>query len=177
MGPFLRAMVIPFFVALFPTVWYVNRNLTTERLPPAVEPTTELITVALGGAVVGSLVFAAAVARLSGHRLENESHAVPYRQRVLQPDGTALVVFFSFIFVSFIWALTEMAGFGPAWLGELLQLLLTPLAIPLLLFTPLAIHFHWAVIGGLVLCVLWMSLLGTILSDILHRRSLPLPTP
>ena len=96
-----------------------------------------------------------------------------YRQRVFHPDNTALVVFFVFIAVSFVFILTEMVGFGPAWLGAFLQILLIPVAIPLLVLAPLAIQFHWAVIAGLVLCVLWMSLLGNVISDIVHGRPLP----
>ncbi|WP_440771902.1 hypothetical protein [Natronorubrum sp. DTA28] len=170
----VRTMVIPFFMALFPAVWYINRNVTTERLPPYTEPTTELVAVAIGVAVFGSIVFAAVVALFWQQRSETEQYALPYRQRVFQPDNTALAVFGIFIAVSFVWALIEMAGTGPAWLGELLQIILTPLAIPLVVLAPLAIQFHWAVILGLVLCVLWMSLLGTIFSDIVHHRSLPL---
>ncbi|MFP8955777.1 hypothetical protein ACLI4Y_03545 [Natrialbaceae archaeon A-CW3] len=161
-------------MALFPMVWYINRNVMTERLPPYMKPTTELVTIAIGVAVLGSIVFAVVVALFRHQSSENEQYKLTYRQRVFQPDNTALVVFATFISLSFIWALIEMAGFGPAWLGGLLQIILIPLAIPLLILGPLAIQFHWAVILGLVLCVLWMSLLGNILSDIAHHRSLPL---
>lgn len=174
MERFIRAMVIPFFMALFPAVWYINRNVTREQLPPYTEPTTELVTISIGVAVFGSIVFATAVALFSHQSDEKEQYKLTYRQRVFQPDNTALVVFFSFISASFVWALIKMAGVGPVWLGELLQIILTPLAIPLLVLAPLAIQFHWAVILGLALTVLWMSLLGNIFSDIAHRRSLPL---
>lgn len=176
MRRFIRAMVIPFFMALFPAVWYINRNVTTERLPPYTEPTTELVAVATGVAVFGSIVFAAVVALFRHQSSENEQCKLTYRQRVFQPDDTALAVFFMFISIAFVWALIEMGGFGPAWLGELLQLFLAPLALPLLILAPLAIQFHLAVILGLVLCVLWMSLLGTVFSDVVHHRSLPLLT-
>ncbi|WP_245724225.1 hypothetical protein [Natronorubrum texcoconense] len=172
----IRPMVIPFFMALFPAVWYINRNVTTERLPPYTEPTTEVVAIAIGTAVFGSTVFAAVVARFRQQRGETEQYTLPYRQRLFQPDNTALAVFGIFIAVSFVWALIEMAGFGPAWLGELLQISLIPIAIPLVVLAPLAIHFHWAVVLGLVLCVLWMSLLGTVFSDVVHRRTLPLLT-
>lgn len=174
MRQFIHAMVIPFFMALFPAVWYVNRNVATEGRSPYTEPTTGLVAVAIGVAVIGSIVFAASMALFRAKCKEKEQYTLPYRQRVFQPDDTALVVFFVFIAVSFVWALIEMGGFGPAFVGDLLQILLIPVAIPLLVLAPLAIQWYLAVIVGLMLCVLWMSLLATAVSDIVHKRSLPL---
>ncbi len=174
----VRSAVIPFVMLLVPAVWYINRNVTTERLPPYTEPTAGLVAGALGLAVFGSLLFAAVVVAFVGpRRSEDEPHELPYRRRVFRPDDTALVVFAGFILVSLVWALIGLAGFGPGWLGEPLQILLSPLALPLLVLAPLAIQFHWAVLLGLVLCVLWMSLLATVISDLVHRRSLPLIAP
>lgn len=53
-------------------------------------------------------------------------------------------------------------------------MILSPLAIPLMILLPFSMHFHWALVLGLVLSVLWMSLLGLILSDIIHNRALPI---
>ncbi|MCU4752150.1 hypothetical protein OB919_09165 [Halobacteria archaeon AArc-curdl1] len=173
MRQFVRAMIIPFFMALFPAVWYINRNVTTERLPPYTEPTTELVAIAIGIAVFGSIVFAAILARFRHETNTNGPHTLPYRQRIFQPDDTALSVFGLFVSSSFVWALIEMAGFGPPWLGGVLEILLIPVALPLFVLAPLAIQFHWAVILGLVLCVLWMSFLGNVFSDVLHQRPVP----
>ena len=173
MRQFVRAMVIPFFMALFPAVWYINRNLTTARLPPHTEPTTTLVVAAIGIAVFGSLVFAVIVAQFRRRDSKTPSQPVPYPQRIFQPDTTALVIFGCFVATAFVWALIEMVGFGPAWLGRFLEFLLIPVALPLLVLAPFAIRFHWAVVLGLVLCVLWMSLLGTLFSDVVHQRSGP----
>ena len=169
MRQFIRAMVVPFFVALFPAVWYINRNVATRGLSPDSDSTTGLVAIALGVAILGSIVFAAVVAFFRDDRRETGQYTVPYRQRVLQPDTTALVVFFIFISVSSVWAVIEMGGVGPAVIGEILQILLLPAAIPLLVLAPLAIQFHWAVIVGLMLCVLWMSLLGNLVSDVVRK--------
>ena len=166
-------MVIPFFMALFPAVWYINRNVMTEQLLPYTEPTPDLVVLAITVAIVGSLLIAAVITFFRDQNNVEDSE-LRYRQRVFHPDNTALVVFFVFIAVTFVFILTEMVGFGPAWLGAFLQILLIPVAIPLLVLAPLAIQFHWAVIAGLVLCVLWMSLLGNVISDIVHGRPLPL---
>lgn len=167
-------MVIPFFIPLFPAVWYLNRNIMTERLPPYIEPTTELLTAAIGVTILGSALFAV-VASLLFHQFGKQStDELSYFQRVLHPPDTPLRIFLGFIIVILIWGIIEIGGFGPDWVGELLQILLVPLAIPLVILIPFAIHFHWAVILGLVCCVLWMSLLANVFSDILTNRSLSL---
>ncbi|WP_247002810.1 hypothetical protein [Halosolutus gelatinilyticus] len=168
----LRAAVIPFFMALFPAVWYIDRNVLSEQLYPHVEPTAGLIGLAVGAAIVGSAAFAAVLALFRSKTVDDERE-LPYRQRVLQPDSTALVVFFGFIVVTLGWALVEVAEIGPSQLGDALSVLLIPLSIPLLVLAPFTIRYHWALILGLVLCVLWMSLLATVSSDVIRRRSLP----
>lgn len=172
MKDFIRAMVVPFFMLLFPAVWYINRNVMTEQLPPYIEPTTGLVALSIGGAVFSSALFATVFALIQRQTHEGTGQASPYRQRIVQPDTTALRVFFGFISVYFGVALVEIGGIGPSWLGELLYIALVPLGVPLLVLIPFAIHFHWALILGLVLCVLWMSLLSTIISDIVHSQSL-----
>ncbi len=93
MKEFARAMIVPFFMVLFPAVWFVNRNLTTEQLPPTVEPSAGLILLGLAGSVVGSAAVAAPLAFLGQNR-SVPSEDLPYRQRIFQPDTDALVVFF-----------------------------------------------------------------------------------
>ncbi|MXV61396.1 hypothetical protein GS429_04815 [Natronorubrum sp. JWXQ-INN-674] len=161
-------MVVPFFVALFPAVWYLNRNLTSERLPPYTEPTTELLLASIGAAIIGSVVFAMVVALITSRRGTNESGGL-YRRRILRPSGPALRVFGLLIAVVFGWALTEFVGVGPLWVEIVFSILVLPLSIPFLLLAPLAIRFHWAVVLGLALCVLWLSLLATVVSDLLRR--------
>lgn len=101
MKDFIRAMVVPFFMVLFPAVWYINRNVMTEQLPPYTEPTAELIAFTIGIAVFVSTLFATVFALVRRQHNDDTEHKSPYRQRVFQPDKTALVVFFSFISVIF----------------------------------------------------------------------------
>lgn len=165
-------MVVPFFIPLFPAIWYINRNLLTEQLPPYTEPTTELLVSAVGVSILGSILFATVVTAFI-HRWSNQSDDhVPYRLRLFTPNSTALVLFLSFMFVVLIWGIIEIGNLGPAWVGELLQILLIPLAVPLVVLAPFTIQFHWAVIFGLVLCVLWMSFLANVCSDLVDHRSL-----
>lgn len=166
----LRKIVVPFFMAFFPTVWYINRNLMTEQLPPRTEPTTALVAFAVGVAVVGSAIFAAIVARFSRHRAGRD-HEVSYRYRVFRPDNTTMGIFFCFVTLSGLLLLVESSGLGPAWLGDVLALVLVPVVLPFLVLAPLAIQFHWAVVIGLVLCVPWMSLVATVIADGLHSIS------
>ncbi|WP_436348872.1 hypothetical protein [Natronorubrum sp. FCH18a] len=174
MKKYIHRMIIPFFMILFPAVWYINRNVMTEQLPPHTEPTTELVAVSIGVAVLGSTLFATIFVFLRRQSNADTVHELTYRQRVFQPDKTALEVFSCFIAVSFLWTIFEMGGVGPSWLAEPLYVLLAPIGIPLVVLAPLAIRFHWAVILGLIFCVLWMSLLANIASDIIHDRPLPM---
>lgn len=171
---FIRRMIIPFFVPLFPAVWYINRNVMTAQLPPSIEPTVELVALSIGVAVLGSILFAIVFAVLSRQSNGDPEYELSYRQRVVQPDTTALGVFSCFIGLCILLGIFEMGGIGSVWLEEALYVLLAPLSVPLLVLAPLAIRFHWAVIIGLILCVLWMSLLATIASDIIHGKPLPL---
>lgn len=98
---FVHALVVPFFMVLFPAVWYINRNLTTEELPPHIKPSTELVAVAIGVSVLGSIVFATVIALFTRESGESKQQTLPYRQRIFQPDSTALTVFFFFIALSF----------------------------------------------------------------------------
>lgn len=172
MKEFVRAMIVPFFAVLFPAVWYINRNVMTEQLYPYTEPTPELLALSLGIAVVCSLVFSMGVALFRQQR-GKKPHEIQYRQRVFQPDNTALAVFFSFMWLVFVWALVEMGGIGPSWIRTVLQVLILPFAFPLLILGPFALRWHWAVILGLICCVLWMSVIGIVVSDIAHDRPLP----
>ncbi|WP_229504707.1 hypothetical protein [Natrinema versiforme] len=74
-----------------------------------------------------------------------------------------------FVSLAFLWAVVALAGIGPAWLGGLLSVPLALLGLPLVLLSPLAIRFHWAVVLGLVGSVVWMAVLATVLSDAVHR--------
>lgn len=168
MNSFIRATVVPFFVALFPLVWYINRNLTTDRLPPYVEPSTVVVLGALLGAVAISAVFGALVAVLTRTDVESERR-LPYHRRVLRPDTTSLNVFLGFIGMLLLWAPVGLVGVGPDWLAEALLVLLVPFGIPFLVLAPFAMHFHWAVVLGLVLSVLWMSLLAVLITDKIIR--------
>lgn len=174
MRDLLRAMIIPFFMSFIPAVWYINRNVLTEQLPPYIEPTTELLVTLIGVAVFASILFAAVFALFSRQTGENDLHESPYHVRIFNPDDTALLFFFSFMSIITVWALIEVGDLGLVWVGELLQILLAPLALPLVVFAPLAIQFHWAVVLSLVFCVLWMSFLGIVLSDTINGRSVPL---
>lgn len=174
MKDFIRRMVIPFFMLLFPAVWYINRNVLTDRLPPRVEPTTDVVALSIGVAVLGSLLFGTAFAVFWRYDDVDMNYKLPYPQRVFQPDTTALGVFSCFIGVTVLWAIFEMGGVGPLWFGDAFYVLLTPIVVPFLVLAPLVIQFHWAVIVGLVFSVLWMSFLATIVSDIIHGRPLPL---
>ena len=165
-----RAMVVPFFMVLFPALWYLNRNILSEQLYPYIEPTLELVTIYLGVSVLGSVVFATVFAVFRQRDFEDERE-LTYGQRVFQPDQTAIVIFLLFVFLTFVLGLIEQFEIGPSWIGDLLPLLLVPLGLPMLVLAPLAIAFHWAVILGLVLCVLWMSLLANKLSDSINRHS------
>ncbi|WP_222919733.1 hypothetical protein [Natrinema sp. SYSU A 869] len=170
----LRAAIVPFFIVLFPAVWYVNRNLTTAQLPPSTEPSVVLIAGGLGASVVGSAAFAVAVTRAvyRWSDVDDERELVRY-QRIFRPDNTSLAVFAGFISLTFLWAVVVLAGVGPAWVGELLSVPLGLLGLPFVLLLPLGIRFHWAVVLGLVCSVVWMMGLATVLSDTIHRWSAP----
>ena len=173
MRRYLRVMIVPFFMVFFPALWFVNRNVSTAHLPPQMEPTTGLVITGVAIATVGSFLVAMAMASLIPWD-EAEESELTFRQRLFQPDDTALKVFALFVTISLLFAVSQMSHRAPVWIGESLQLLLIPLAIPFIVLAPLSIFFHWAVIIGLVLSVLWMSLLGNVISDIVHGRSLPL---
>lgn len=168
MRGYLRGMVVPFFAAFVPAVWYVDRNLTTDRLPPYVEPGPALIVGALGAAAVGSIAVAAVVALF--RRRDTAERPLPYRQRTFRPDGRALGIFFGFLSLCLLLALVEMVGIGPPWLATALYPVLVPIALPFVVLAPLAIRYHWAVVLGLVASVLWMSFLATAVADALERR-------
>ena len=170
-------MLIPFFIVLFPAVWYINRNIMTEQLPPYTEPTTELVVLSTGVAVFSALVLAAVVTFFTYQQNTAEPSKLPYRRRVFQPEGMHLALFCLFTALTGLWFLIDIVGIGPSLLGDVLTVLVALLGLPFLIFAPLAIHFHWAVILGLVLCVLWISLLSSICSDIIHDRPLPILNP
>lgn len=160
-------MVVPFFAALFPAVWYVNRNLTTASLPPSTEPSLELLAVGIGVSIAGSAIIAFVSAFVSRRVVTDES--VPRYRRVVRLDDASLVTFAGFVSLAFLWAVVALAGIGPAWLGGLLSVPLALLALPFVLLSPLAIRFHWAVVLGLAGSVVWMAVLATVLSDVVHR--------
>lgn len=154
MNAFLRAAIVPFCMALFPALWYIGRNLTTERLPPYVQPTTELLAVSVVLAILGAAVVGAILASLGRHGVEDERR-LPIRRRLFQLDERSSRVFVAIVAVFLLWAL--FALFGPPWLEVVAYVVLVPFALPFFVLAPLAIHFHWAVVLGLVLSVVWMS--------------------
>ena len=171
MRGFARTMIVPFCMALFPSIWYINRNVMTERLPPRTEPTTELVAGSITIAIVSSLCFAAVFASLWPRTQTGSDQTVSYYQRIIRPEGTALTVFLCFNISIFIWAAVELGGVGPSWVGDVLSAVLSPLGFPLLILAPLTIRFHWAVIIALIFCVLWMSLLANVGSDLANSRA------
>ncbi|AFZ72913.1 hypothetical protein [Natronobacterium gregoryi] len=170
MNEFVRAMVVPFFMALFPAVWFVNRNLTTAQLPPTVEPSAGLILLGLAGSVVGSAAVAALLAFVGRDR-SVPSEELPYRQRIFQPDTDALLVFAALVALCAGWALVAFAGIGPAVLGHVLTFAMILPGLPLLVLAPLAIHSTIATIVGLAACALWLSVLSVGTAELTRKRS------
>ena len=163
-------MVVPFFATLVPMLWYVNRNVTTEQLPPHAEPAAWLVAGSVAGAVAVSTVVGVVFAQFRRRDVDDE-RTLPYRQRVLQPDSTACSIFLAFVGVIGLWAFVELTALVPWWLEAVLLVpLLTVyvLGLPFLLLGPIARHAHWAVVVGLVATVLWTSLLATVLADALQ---------
>jgi len=174
MRALLRALIIPFFMIFTPAVWYINRNILTGQFPLYTEPTAEHLVISIGVAVLVSTLFAIVFALFSRQASEKQPHELSYPVRIFNPDNRALLFFFSFMSIISGWMLIEAGGFGPVWAGALLQILLTPLAVPVVVFAPLVIQFHWAVVISLILSILWMSFLAIVLSDITSGRSVPL---
>ncbi|ADD05646.1 uncharacterized protein Nmag_2077 [Natrialba magadii ATCC 43099] len=168
MNDFVRAMVVPFFMALFPAVWFVNRNLTTAQLPPTVEPSAGLILLGLAGAVVGSAAVAALLAAV-GRNQSVAAEELPFRQRVFQPDTASLTVFLALVGLCALWALVAFAGIGPAILGDALTFVMLLPGLPLLVLAPLAIHSAVATTVGLVACALWLSVLSVGTTELVGR--------
>lgn len=171
MTPLVRGMIVPFFAFLFPMVWYANRNLTTDVLPPRLEPSTDLILVALGAAAATALVLAAVLSVLHRRLLANGSNRL--RRWVFEPDDRTLAVFLCQIVILAVWALPALVGVGP----DALELALTPLVglfgLPLLLVVPFALEAsplaHTLVVVALPASAVWMVILAAITADRLER--------
>lgn len=167
MNPFLRGMVVPFFAALLPTVWYVNRNLTTAALPPTVDPTPGLIALGLVVAVIGASVVGAIVSLLLPTSAA-EPRELAHLRRVLYPPTDALVAFLGCMGLLGAAAAVAFPELGPGWLRTVLLTAAAPLVLPFLLLAPVAIFSHLATVVGLAACPLWCSLLANLAVDYLR---------
>lgn len=170
MAPFARAVVVPFFVALFPALWYVNRNVTTAVLLPRVDPTTETIALAVAVAVVGSAAFAAIVAPFVRRLLAGSSGRL---QRALVPDNRTLLVLCGFVCGIATYTLSAIAGIGPSWLATLSLPIAVLVALPFLLLAPFflkaSLIAHTIAVAGLAASALWMAVLATSIVDAIDR--------
>lgn len=163
-GSLPRAMVLPFLVALFPSLWFVNRNVTSDVLPPAVEPTTGRIAGALALAVLGSI----AVAIVAGTVLREVAadREGSRLRRIVHPDDETLRVLALLLLVVFAWATVALGGIGPDWLEYAFWPVMIVVGLPFLLLAPLAIS-SWAwVVLGLALCAVWLSVLSVTIADL-----------
>ncbi|MCU4972597.1 hypothetical protein OB955_07570 [Halobacteria archaeon AArc-m2/3/4] len=166
MGDFARGLVVPFFAALFPAVWYINRDVASEHHSP--EPSTSNIVLSIVAALVGAVVIAV-VGSLVVRALCRDADR-PWLRRVLVPDRRSLAVYGVLILGLLGWSLTEMAGLGPSWLSAVLEPVFYLAAVPLLLLGPIAIHSYPAVVLGLALSAIWLSILSTVVAGVLERR-------
>lgn len=163
MDTFGREIVVPFFALLFPLLWYVNRNLTTDVLPPTVEPSPELIAVGIAVAVAGATV-GAAISSILLRRYDGESASTSRVRQVLVPPPRALRLFLGCMAIVGAIAAILFSGGGPEWLRTMLLIAVVPFAVPFVLLAPLAIHSHLATILGLVCIPLWCSLVSTLVA-------------
>ncbi len=163
MDTFGRGIVVPFFAILFPLLWYVNRNLTTDVLPPTVEPSFGLIAAGIAVAVVGAAVGAAITSMLL-RRYDGESASTSRVRRVFVPPPRALRLFLGCMAVIGVIAAILFSGGGPEWLRTVLLVAVVPFVVPFVLLAPLAIHSHLATILGLVCIPLWCSLVSTLVA-------------
>lgn len=159
MTRFTRGLVVPFFAAFFPAVWYVNRDVASEHHPPT-DPTSETVAMALVVALIGA-VAVAVVASLVIDRTLRESNA-PRLRRVLVPDRRPLAVYAAFVAGLLAWSLAEMVGVGPPVLATVLSPVFFVSVVPLVVLAPLAIHSYPAVIVGLALSAVWLAVLSTL---------------
>lgn len=166
---FARALVLPFFVTLFPALWYVNRNLTTAVLPPNIEPTTELVLWGVVGSVLLSLVVSLCVAPITywiatgGERPREKDRF----RRVLLPDRRELLVVSVLLVGLLLFALTDLAGFDTA-VGVIGWPFALAVGLPMLAVAPLAIHSHFFTVFGLTASAVWMIVLGTFVVDLFN---------
>lgn len=157
----LRAMIVPFVAVLFPALHIVYRAFGTAA--------PDRLILGVFGAILVALLVAVALAWFRRRNVD-EPRQLPRAQRILQPEDTALRVFGLFAAIGVLWATVTIAAVGPSWIAAAMSILVAPLGAPLIVLGPLAIGFYWAVVLGYVLSVLWMSLLATVVSDLLHAR-------
>ena len=157
-GSLPRAMILPFLMALFPSLWFVNRNVTSDVLPPAVEPTAGRIAGALALAVLGSV----AVAIVAGIILREfgADREGSWLRRVVHPDDETLRILALLLVVVFAWATVALGGVGPDWLEYAFWPVMIVVGLPFLLLAPLAIGSWVWVVLGLALCAVWLSVLS-----------------
>ncbi|WIV68387.1 hypothetical protein [Natrialbaceae archaeon AArc-T1-2] len=168
--PFLRAMVVPSLMALFPALWFVNRNVTTAVLWPHLEPTADVIVGAVVLAVLGALVVGVIGAALVRSVVGDRPGSFP--ARVFVPDDRSLGVLAIWLVVIAGWAAVAMVDVGPFWLEYPFWPIVVVAGLPFLVLAPVAIHSWTAVVIGLVACALWLSALSAVLADALESREL-----
>lgn len=170
MASFARALVVPFFVALFPALWYVNRNVTTAVLPPRVDPTTETIALAVAVAVLGSVGVAAVAAPFVQRLLDGSSGRL---RRALVPENRTLLAISGLLCGVAAYALSAIAGVGPSWLATLSLPIALLVALPFLFLVPFFIEAspiaHTIAVAGLAASALWMAVLATSIVDAIDR--------
>lgn len=157
-----RVLLVPFCMALFPAIHYLNRNLTTTRLPPEIEPTPTTLAVAALVALVGSAAFALITAALVRPYLV--APGTPADRGLLDhaiaPDNRSLAVYGAFLLVLAVFAVVALVGVGPERAALVLYVVVAPLGLPLLLLAPLAIGSHLAVVLGYAASPVWMAIVA-----------------
>lgn len=157
-----RTLLVPFCMALFPAVHYINRNLITTSLPPDIEPTPTTLAAAVLVALVGSAAFALVAAALVRPRVVGPGPSADrgLLDHALAPDDRSLAVYGAFLLVLVVFAVVALAGVGPEWAALVLYVVVAPLGLPLLLLAPLAIGSHLAVVVGYAASAVWMAVVA-----------------
>jgi hypothetical protein len=165
-----RAAVVPSLVALFPALWYVNRNVTTAALPPRVEPTSGTVVLAVAVASALAAAVGAAAAPIARRLHEGSSDRL---SRALVPNDRTLFVACGLLSGVAAYALSAIAGVGPAWLATLSLPVAALVGLPFLLFVPVSLEAspvtHAGAVAGLAASALWLAVLATYVVDALDR--------
>lgn len=172
MAPVSRSALVPSLMALFPALWYVNRNVTSVALPPRVEPTVWTVLFAVAVASVVAAAVGAAVAPIVRRLLDGSSDRL---RRALVPDDRTLLVAFGLLSGVSAYALSALAGVGPPWLATLSLPIAILVGLPFLLLVPLFIEAsplaHAVAIAGLAASAFWLAVLATYVVDAIDRHA------